>query len=403
MKQAPPLTIRQARAINAVAIYASLARACEHLNASQSSLSRYIAEAEHGLRCGLFQRGWTGMEPTSQGEVVIAHCRRMVSSIETAQAELRSDGARVRDLSHYLTWEMLGAADAVRTTGSVSAAAEYLGQSQPNLSRALAKLSTAIGRQPFRRTRTGMEAAKDAILLCDLYGTLLLDVMPLPSLLAAMSAEVIGRVAIGLLPFSEQVMVMKAFGVMLRRHRHVRLQAVTGSYAALIDGLRQDELDFVIGPLRNPPPYDTLEEMRLFREAFAMVVREGHPLASGEPTLADLVNESWIVAPHGTPTRRYFEELLIRQGLTPPAQTCEIVTFSLAEQMVLHSDAIGVLTYSRQKREALREGLKILPIDLPNSERDIGLTFRKHQPLTVAQRAFVDVLVAARGDQSSSG
>ena len=207
------------------------------------------------------------MEPTSQGEVVIAHCRRMVSSIETAQAELRSDGARVRDLTHYLTWEMLGAADAVRTTGSVSAAAEYLGQSQPNLSRALAKLSTAIGRQPFRRTRTGMEAAKDAILLCDLYGTLLLDVMPLPSLLAAMSAEVIGRVAIGLLPFSEQVMVMKAFGVMLRRHRHVRLQAVTGSYAALIDGLRQDQLDFVIGPLRNPPPYDTLEEMRLFREA----------------------------------------------------------------------------------------------------------------------------------------
>jgi LysR family transcriptional regulator, regulator for genes of the gallate degradation pathway len=402
MKKVPPLTIREARAINAVATHASLSQASEHLNVSQSSLSRYIAEAEHGLGQRLFQRGWTGMEPTSQGEVVIAHCRRMISCIETAQAELRADGARARDLSHYLTWEMLGAADAVRTTGSVSTAAEYLGQSQPNLSRALVKLSTAIGRQPFRRTRTGMEAAKDAILLCDLHGKLLLDVMALPSLLAAMSAEMTGRVAIGLLPFSEQSMVMKAFGVMLRRHRHVRLQAVTGSYAALIDGLRQDELDFVVGPLRNPPPYDTLEEMRLFREAFAMVVKEGHPLASDEPTLADLVSENWIVAPHGTPTRLYFEELLIRQGLTPPAQTCEIVTFSLAEQMVLHSDAIGVLTYSRQKREALREGLKILPIDLPDSERDIGLTFRKHQPLTVAQRAFVEILVEARGDRSSS-
>jgi LysR family transcriptional regulator of gallate degradation len=402
MKKVPPLTIRQVRAINAVATHASLAHACEHLNASQSSLSRYIGEAERGLGQRLFQRGWTGMEPTSQGEVVIAHCRRMVSSIETAQAELRVGGARVRDLSHYLTWEMLGAADAVRARGSVSGAAEYLGHSQPNLSRALAKLSTAIGRQPFRRTRNGMVAAKDAILLCDLYGRLLLDVMALPSLLAAMSAEVTGRVSIGLLPFSEQVMVVKAFGVMLRRHRHVRLQAVTGSYAALIDGLRQDELDFVVGPLRNPPPYDTLEEMRLYREAFAMVIREGHPLASGDPTLADLVNQNWIVAPHGTPTRRYFEELLIKRGLTPPAQTCEIVTFSLAEQMVLHSDAIGVLTYSRQKREVLREGLKILPIELPDSERDIGLTFRKHQPLSVAQKAFVDILVEAGGDQSTS-
>jgi DNA-binding transcriptional LysR family regulator len=392
MKRVPPLTIRHARAINAVAIHASLAQACEHLNTSQSSLSRYIAEAEHALRHRFFQRGWTGMEPTSQGEVVIAHCQRMISTIEAVQGELRAGGAPVRDLSHYLTWEMLAAADAVRATGSVSAAAEYLRQSQPNVSRALAKLSTAVGRQPFRRTRTGMEATKDAFLLCELYSRLLLDVMAVPSRLAALSDEVTGRVAIGLLPFSEQAMVMRAFGVMLRRHRHVRLQAVTGSYAALIDGLRQDELDFVLGPLRNPPPFDTLEERRLYREAFALVVRADHPLADGHPTLTQLANENWIVAPHGTPMRRYFEESLIKQGLTPPAQTCEIVTFSLAEQMILHSDAIGVLTYSKQKSEALREGLKILPIELPDSERDIGLTFRKHQPLTVAQKAFVEIL-----------
>jgi LysR family transcriptional regulator, regulator for genes of the gallate degradation pathway len=393
MRKAPSLAIRQVRTINAVATHASLAHACEHLNTSQSSLSRYIAEAERALGQRLFQRGWTGMEPTSQGEIVIAHCRRMVASIETAQSELRASGARVPDLSHYLTWEMLEAADAVRASGSVSAAAEYLGQSQPNLSRILTKVSAAIGRQPFRRTRTGMEATKDALILSELRGKLLLDVMALPTRLEALSEEVTGRVAIGLLPFSEQAMVMKAFGVMLRRHRHVRLLAVTGSYAALIDGLRQDELDFVLGPLRDPPPFDTLEETRLYRESFAMVVRTDHPLANRHPALADLANENWIVAPHGTPTRRYFEELLIKQGLTPPAQTCEIVTFSLAEQMILHSDAIGLLTYSNQKRKTLREGLKILPVELPDSERDVGLTFRKHQPLTVAQQAFVEVLV----------
>lgn len=397
MDKAPPLTIRQMRAINAVATHASLARACEHLNISQSSLSRYIAEAEQGLRQKLFQRGWTGMEPTSQGEAVIAHCRRMVSAIESAQAELRATGARAPDLSHYLTWEMLESANAVRKTGGVSAAAGYLGQSQPNVSRALAKLATAVGRKPFRRARTGMEANRDAALLCDLYGKLLLDVMALPSLLAAMSAEVTGRISVGLLPFSEQAMIMKAFGQMLKRHRHVRLQAVTGSYPALIDGLRQNELDFVIGPLRNPPPYDTLEETSLYRESFAMVVRKGHRLARGRPALADLLNENWIVAPHGTPTRRYFEDLLIGQGLTPPAQTCEIVTFSLAEQMVLDSDAVAVLTYSAEKRKALRDGLRILPIDLPNSEREIGLTFRRHQPLTVAQKAFVEILTQGRG------
>jgi len=402
MANAPLLTIRQVRAINAVATHASLARAGEHLHTSQSSLSRYIAEAERVVGQRLFQRGWTGMEPTSQGEIVIAHCRRMVSSIEAAQAALGSGGARVADLGHHLTWDLLRATDAVRAMGSVSAAAGYLQTSQPDVSRALGKLTAAVGRPPFRRTRTGMEATGAAVILSDLHGKLLLDVMLLPELLEALSGEVTGRVSVGLLPFSEQDVVVRAFGEILRRHRHVRLQAVTGSYAALIDGLRQGELDFVLGVLRKPPPFDTLEEVHLYDESFAVVVRADHPLAASSPTPGDLAQESWIVAPHGTPTRGYFEEWLIGEGLTPPAQTCEIVTFFLAEQMIIHSDAIGLLTYSGQRRAALREGLKILPIQLPDNVREIGLTFRKHQRLTVAQQIFLEFLVEGRDRSPTS-
>ena len=396
MKKTPPLSIRHARIIDGVATHASLARTGERLNTSQSSLSRAVAEAEQALGHTLFERGWTGMEPTSHGEVVIAHCRRMIASIEEAQERLSARGGKAPNLVHHLSWDMLAAADVVRTAGSVSAAANYLGQSQPNVSRAIARLSSAVGRKLFRRTRTGMEASDDVSLLCDLYRRLSQDVMALPSRLAAMTSEVTGRIAIGVLPFSEQAIVMQAFGTMLGRYRHVRLQAVTGGYAALIDGLRQNELDFVIGVLRTPPPYDTLEETPLLRESYAMVTRADHPLAKGRPTLEQLARENWIVAPHGTPTRAYFEDLLIRNGLTPPAQTCEIVTFSLAEQMILSSDAIGLLTYSARKRAALRKDLKILPIDLPDSERQIGLTCRKHQPFTVAQTKFIEILSQTR-------
>lgn len=399
-KKSPPLSIRHARIIDGVAAHASLARTAERLNASQSSLSRAVAEVEQALGHTLFQRGWTGMEPTSHGEVVIAHCRRMIASIEEAQERLSVGGAKARNLGHHLSWDMLAAADAVRKAGSVSAAAAYLGQSQPNVSRALARLSSAVGGKLFHRTRTGMEGSEDIALLCDLFDSLTQDAMALPTRLAAMTGEVTGRISIGLLPFSEQALVMQAFGAMMRRYRHVRLQAVTGAYPALVDGLRQNELDFVIGPLRKPPPYDTLEEMPLLRESFAMVTRADHPLTKGRPTLEQLAHENWIVAPHGTPTRGYFEDLLIRHGLTPPAQTCEIVTFSLAEQMILSSDAIGLLTYSARKRCALRPGLTILPVDLPDSEREIGLTFRKNQPLTVAQAKFIEILSQAQSESA---
>jgi LysR family transcriptional regulator, regulator for genes of the gallate degradation pathway len=396
MKRAPLLTIKQVRVINAVANYASLARTSEHLNTSQSSLSRCIAEAEGRLGQRLFQRGWTGMEPTSQGEIVIAHCRRMIASIDAAQEALKANGARIGDLSYHLAWNLLGAASIVRAKGSVSAAAEYLEQSQPDISRALAKIAAAIGRPPFRRTRTGMQATNDAVILADLHTKLLMDVMALPEQLEALSGKVTGRVAVGLLPFSEQDIVVKVFGEMLSRHRHVRLQAVTGSYAALIDGLRQGELDFVIGPLRSPPPYDILEELHLYDEFFAVIARTGHRMAKGKLNLKDLADENWVVAPHGTPTRRYFEQLLLGQGLTPPAQTCEIVTFFLAEQMIIHSDVIGLLTYSREKLKALPKGLRVLSVELPGNARAIGLTYRKDQPLSAAQRTFLKILVRER-------
>lgn len=297
------------------------------------------------------------------------------------------------DLSHHLAWDMLTATSAVKTTGSVSAAAAYLEKSQPDVSRALGKIATAIGRQPFERTRAGMKPTQDAEILADLHSKLLLDVMALPEQLKTLSGEITGRVAVGLLPFSEQDVVVKAFGKMLRRHRHVRLQAVTGSYPALIDGLRQGELDFVLGPLRKPPPYDTLEELHLYDESFAVVVRRDHPLSKSQPTLAELAQENWVVAPHGTPTRRYFEALLIAAGLTPPAQTCEIVTFFLAEQMIMNSDALALLTYSDRKLRAISDRLKVLPLDLPENRRAIGLTFRKHHPFTPAQEIFLEALV----------
>jgi LysR family transcriptional regulator, regulator for genes of the gallate degradation pathway len=402
MKKIPPLTIKQVRVINAVATHASLAQASERLNTSQSSLSRSIAEAERTLRKRLFERGWTGMEPTSEGEIVIAYCRRMMTNIDRAHAELAGAGARVADLSHYLTWDLLRAAGAVSATGSVSTAAKYLERSQPDVSRALTKIAAAIGRQAFKRTRAGMQATNDAAVLSNLHTQLLLDVMALPEQLKALSGEVTGRVAVGLLPFSEQDIVVKTFGAMLRLHRHIRLQAVTGSYAALVDGLRQGELDFILGPLRSPPPFDTLEELPLYDEFFTVVVRSQHPLADANPALTDLAHENWMVAPHGTPTRRYFEELLIAEGLTPPAQTCEIITFFLAEQMIMHSDAIGLLTYSNRKLLTLREGLKVLPIKLPDNVRKIGLTRRKHQQMTVAQQAFLKILFEERRNQSLS-
>jgi len=64
--------------------------------------------------------------------------------------------------------------------------------------------------------------------------------------------------------------------------------------------------------------------------------RRAHPRAHTATTLVELVEESWVV---GTPTRRFFDDLLLADGLTPPTKICATITLSLAEQMVRESNA----------------------------------------------------------------
>lgn len=53
-----------------------------------------------------------------------------------------------------------------------------------------------------------------------------------------------------------------------------------------------------------------------------------------------------------------------------------------------------MLTYLGGKLGSPRRELTLLPIDLPDKLRPIGLTFRRNQPFGAARQAFVDIIAA---------
>jgi len=395
----PPLvSIKQLRAIGAVADNASLIRASRQLAISQSSLSRQVDEAERALGRTLFQRGWNGMEPTSAGTVVITHVRRMLARIVQCAKVLSRDGAKTGDLGYHLTWFMLDVLDAVREAGSASAAANSLGISQPTVSRMLAQAGAALGQPAFLRTATGMTATASVPILCALTEDLHAELAAMATALASLDGQVTGRVAVGLLPFSEQGIVVEAFAVLTRDYPHLQLQAVTGSYTALTQALRRGEIDMMLGPLRGDSAADWVQEQALLEEHLTLLVRPGHPLAERHAASADLVAAAWVVGPHGTPTRRFFEAFFLERGLAPPAQICEMVTFPLAEDMIRQSDAIGLLTYSLRQREALQDRLRIVTSDFPAAVRQIGISMHRSRPSSTPHDLFRSVLSRSLDD-----
>lgn len=368
------LEIREIAAIAVVAQTRSFKIAAGLIHTTQPTLSRLIASAEAKLGVALFRRGWSGAETTPRGDAAVRVCVAVLAEIERAERRLFPERPTGPALAVNLRNIHLEAIEAVTRDGSVTLAARRLGRSQPELSRTLSDFSKRFRINLFRRTASGMEPLPSAALLTELSGTVAHRIGSLRQELRRFEGEMVGRVSIGMLPFSGQELIARAFAQLTNQHPHVRLACIPGSYNGLIEALRRRELDRVVGILRGPDCPPGLQETPLYDEHFAVVARRGHPLAGRRVDPQDLARTQWVVAPHGTPVRAHFETVFAAIGLAPPTQSCEMLSFTAAEQMIIESNSVAMLTYSPRKLQDLRPELCLIETPFPDTAAPVGLT-----------------------------
>jgi DNA-binding transcriptional LysR family regulator len=326
------------------------------------------------LGVALFQRGWSGTEPTAAGELVIARCRRVINELEKADARLPGARRPRGALERHASWHHLQAVAEVVATGSASAAATRLGVRQPAISQALHQLSGRLRMQLFEHRGGGLSPCEPARVLAASWRSILPELADLRASMEKASSGLSGRITVGLLPFSGQDLVMQAFAALTRSHPRLRLAAVPGSYHLLAELLRRREIDLIIGIERTEPLFAQFEQEHLYDEHFHLIARRGHRCHGSAVTIETLAGMQWIVAPHGTPVRTYFEMIFRDLGREPPAQTCEILSFADAEQMIVHSDSVALLSYSRIRIRRLRKQLRRVKFDLPDNRVPITIT-----------------------------
>lgn len=390
----PRLELREIAAIDAVARARSFKIAAESLNTTQPTLSRLIAAAEATLKTDLFRRGWSGAETTSAGDLAARSCAAMIGTIEAVEQQLMTGRGVIPRLHLNLKYTHLDAVESVTREGSVTLAAKRTGRSQPDLSRTLSDFSKRFGLELFQRTASGMIALEPAKQLTALAGSIAFQLDRLHDQLQRLEGEVVGRVSVGMLPFSGQDLIAISFARLTNLHPSIRLSCVPGSYNGLVEALRRREIDRIIGIRRGPEIPAGLIEQHLYDERFAVVARRDHPLANAGPDPQGLARTNWIVAPHGTPVRGYFESVFAARDLTPPTQTCEMISFSAAEQMLLESQSVAMLTYSDRKLRSLRPELQEIQTGFPQVAAPIGITRLADEVDDAALHLFDNILKA---------
>jgi len=379
-----PLNIRHFAALAATVRHGSVTRAARAINLTQPALTQAIAGLEASLGVTLFNRSAQGMAATEPALLIAPRAEAAIAHIGSP----RVTGTQLRALL------------ALARAGSYAGAAEATGLSSASLHRAVADLQVALGQRLVDRrgqhvglTQAGHRRARGfSLAMAELRSGL--------DEIAAWQGKAAGRIIIGAMPLSRARWLPSALLRFVAEHPGVDLSVVEGSHAELSGPLRDGEIDLMLGALREGAEVDGLDQVPVFEDRPALVMRSGHPMAKGKIG-AGLAQYPWILPGAETPLRRHWEAMMTGFGAAVPHIGIECGSTMTIRQLLLHGDGLTLLS-PQQVAVELDAGL-LVARELPGVfARRIGITTRAGWRPTAAQAAFVAILRACGAQEGSS-
>lgn len=394
--------LRALRCLAAVAGRGSAIRAAEVIHVSQPAITRSILELETAWQLRLFERASRGMVPTLAGARAASRVEVLLQQLELgakeamAQATSQRRWAVPQRFASAVTGSSLKAFAAVASTTSEARAAQLLGLSQPSVHRAIRDFEQLVGTTLLQKSPRGTWLTASGAAMLRRVKLAIAQARALEADLCVWRGEIRGRVAIGVLPLSVIPFVPQAVNAVALEHPDLELLMVDGTYESLVQQLLSTEIDVIFGALRlGEPPADVHQEA-LFENDLVVMARHGHPcLAASALSLKELLLWPWVWPPHGTPASAALLRVFTTAGLSPPSATLQANSPSLTRAMVLQTDRLAITSRCQAMAEERSGQLRIVPVDLPATNRPIGMVIRSIGEPSPDLQAVLDALRAA--------
>ncbi len=264
---------------------------------------------------------------------------------------------------------------AVALHGSVTAAAEQLGSSQPALSRTLSELEALIGQPLFHRTGRGLSLTEAGTALRRHVDTALSQLEAGTRLAAGGSPVPV--VAIGMLPNVSRTLAVEAAAAFKAEAPEVDLRLYWASIPELVARLHRAEIDFLIGRLLALDYMPGVRFEHLYFEPLIFVVDRDHPFAAtpDEVTLEDIRAGLVVVPMPGTIIRMELDKFVTARGYGPFPNKIETVSFEFTRAFLSFNHAVACVPLGAVRGE-LAEG-RLVRLGLQSEELmgSVGMTY----------------------------
>jgi DNA-binding transcriptional LysR family regulator len=214
---------------------------------------------------------------------------------------------------------------AIEEQRSITGAASALGLTQPAASRALRGMEQLLRVHLFERDRsTGMRPTAAGELVIARGRALLADHRALSAEVDAWRNGTGGQLRLGLIPFVSGPLIERLIAGLTGGVLRMSVIITEGTTTDLVDELRLQRLDAVIGRCTTAPLPAGLTQEPLVRQEACLLTHSGSPLVRRPRLrLADLAAYSWLLPPADTPTRVAIDAAFAKASLPPPVATVE--------------------------------------------------------------------------------
>lgn len=374
----PGFNLRHLRAFAKTYELGTLLAAARAVHITQPALTQGLARLEDQIDARLFERQSDGMRPAEAAELLYP---RVVTALELIR-------------SGRVTHTQMHAFLALAKEGNYAEASAATGLARASLHRAVADLELALSQKLLRRRGRGLELTPTGRATARRFSLAQSELAAALEEIRALKGEAAGRIAIGAMPLCRARVLPASIVAFQEAHPRSEIRVAEGSYGELLDPLRDGELDFLIGALRDPPPGPDLLQEPLFDDRPVIVARSGHPLAGsgGASGIDQLSRYDWCVPQRGVPLRERWQAMFDDAGIKPPHVRVECGSVITIRQILMTTDCLTILSPDQVVIELEAGWLSIVGRGPDGLTRTIGLTCREGWRPTSLQRAFIETL-----------
>jgi DNA-binding transcriptional LysR family regulator len=290
--------------------------------------------------------------------------------------------------------------------GSMGKAAQELGVSQPAVSEVIANLEHALGVRLLDRTPRGIEVTAHGAALERRVLAAFDELKQGIKDIEFLSDPTVGEVRIGCPESISAAILQPVCETFIRQYPRIVLDVDTVNTLSFAQKLRSRNLDIVLArggwPLEDAHLVTDFDVETLYDDELVIAAGKNSSWAGRRKIdIAELRGERWILTSADRWNYQVIATAFQIRGVEMPQISMKTISVHLRAHMVATGKFIATFPRSVVDLYADRLGMKVLPVDLPNSNWPVKIATLRNRMLSSVVERFIacarDTARAARG------